>query len=357
MSRSSTILKENADLKNELEGILGLIKENEIKHQGFKVVEYAFLMSRNLSDIEDKPLNYLKEIFSIDKVYLCINKDIFNFNDFDPDKNYKSIKFYSTNVFKCFFLKKKPYLGNNKIKLIREFDLFPEMGSFLISPIFENGKLVGSLNIYSKSKDRFSDSSLSNVSFDFIKELSFKAGISLRKIYDAEFIRMKSKIDELTGCYNKNGLYENLEIFLNKNKRYSHPFFFVMFDLDNFKLVNDTLGHLAGDEFLRRIGKGIKERFRKSDIIGRFGGDEFFMLIPKKSADEPNMIFNKLNDLLEELSNEFGLKKCITASGGCIDINSGVETPSMLDLIKLADDLLYKSKNRSKGSLNTYTFK
>lgn len=351
MSRLNTILKENSDLKNELEGIIGLIKENEIKHQGFKIVEYAFLMSRKLSDIEERPLNYLKEIFSIDKVYLCINKDIFNFRDFDTMEEYESIKFYDTNVFKCFFLKKKPYLGSNKINLISEFDLYPEVGSYLISPIFENDKLVGSLNIYSKSADRFSNNFPETVSFDFIKELSFKAGISLRKIYDSEFIRMKSKIDDLTGCYNKNGLYDNLEIFLNRHKRYAQPFFFIMFDIDNFKIVNDTLGHLVGDEFLRRVGKGLKEKFRKSDIIGRFGGDEFFMLIPKKGADEAKIIHSKVNDLLEDLSNEFDLEKIATASAGCVEIGTGAETIPLVDLIKLADDMLYKSKKESKGSI------
>jgi diguanylate cyclase (GGDEF)-like protein len=352
MSRLNTILKENSELKNELEGIIGLIRENEVKHQGFKIVEYAFLMSRKLSDIEERPLSYLKEIFSLDKIYLCINKDIFNFEDFDNTQEYQHIKFYNTNVFKYFFLKKRPYIGSNKVNLISEFDLYSEMGSYLISPIFENDKLVGSLNIYSKSIDRFSDDFSGTVSFDFIKELSFKAGISLRKIYDSEFIRMKSKIDDLTGCYNKNGLYENLEIFLNRHRRYAQPFFFIMFDLDNFKIVNDTLGHLVGDEFLRRVGKGLKEKFRKSDIIGRFGGDEFFMLIPKKGADEAKIIHSKVTDLLEDLSNEFDLEKLVTASAGCVEMGAEKEPIPLVDLIKLADDMLYKSKKESKGSIS-----
>lgn len=350
MSRLNTILKENSELKNELEGILGLIKENEIKHRGFKVVEYAFLMSRKLEDIEERPLSYLEDIFSLDKVFLCINKDVFNFESFGAEKDYSRIKFCDTSVFKYFFLKKKPYIGNNKVNLISEFDLYPEMGSYLISPIFENEKLVGSLNIYCKSPERFAE----GVSFDFIKELSFKAGIAIRKIYDSEFIRMKSKIDDLTGCFNKNGLYEHLEIFLNRHRRYEQPFYFIMFDLDNFKIVNDTLGHLVGDEFLRRVGKSLKERFRKSDVIGRFGGDEFYMLIPKKGADEIKTIHNKINSILEELSDDFDLKKVVTSSGGAVLLDKGDKTMDIVEIIKLADDMLYKSKREDKGSVNLF---
>jgi len=76
MSKVNEILKENQLLKRELDGILELITENEIKAQGLRVIEYAFLLSESLEDIDKKPLTYLEEIFEIDKAALFINTDI-----------------------------------------------------------------------------------------------------------------------------------------------------------------------------------------------------------------------------------------------------------------------------------------
>jgi diguanylate cyclase (GGDEF)-like protein len=110
----------------------------------------------------------------------------------------------------------------------------------------------------------------------------------------------------------------------------------------------------VGDEFLRRVGKSLKERFRKSDVIGRFGGDEFYMLIPKKGADEIKTIHNKINSILEELSDDFDLKKVVTSSGGAVLLDKGDKTMDIVEIIKLADDMLYKSKREDKGSVNLF---
>ena len=347
MGKLNTILKENFELKKELEGILGIIKENEVIQNGFKTVEYAFLLSKDLKEIEKKPLHYFEDIFYLDKVYLCINKDILNFENFD-DNRYEKIKFYDTKVFKCFFLKKKAYLGDNKVNLISEFNLFDEMGSYLISPIFENEHIIGSLNLYSRSKMRFTE----GLSYDFIKELSFKAGIAIRKIFDSEFIKMKAKIDDLTNCYNKNALYELLESFMSRNNRYNHSFYFIMFDLDNFKQVNDKYGHLVGDEFLKSVGSALKGIFRKSDVIGRFGGDEFFMIIPYEGAEDINVIHDRVNRLLMNVSNSFNIDPAVSSSAGGIKIDENRSNLNILDIIKIADENLYKSKLDGKGVVN-----
>lgn len=347
MGKVNTILKENAELKKELEGILGIIRENEVKQNGFKVVEYAFLLAKDLKEIEQKPLCYLEDIFSLDKVFLCINKDILNFENFYNNR-FDKVKFYDTKVFKCFFLKKKPYLGDNKINLISEFDLYEKMQSYLISPIIENGHIIGSLNLYSSSKVRF----IEGLSYDFIKELSFKAGIAIRKIFDSEFIKMRSKVDELTNCYNKNALYELLESFINRNNRYNHSFYFIMFDLDNFKQVNDRYGHLAGDEFLKSVGEALKKNFRKSDVVGRFGGDEFFMIISCIGEEDIEAICKRINRLLLDVSCKFNISPKVLASSGGVIVDERKKDLKMLEIIKIADENLYKSKHGGKGLIN-----
>ncbi|MDE7169546.1 MAG: GGDEF domain-containing protein, partial [Mucispirillum sp.] len=77
MSKLNTLLKENYDLKNELESMVLRVKENEVKHQGFKTVQYSMLLSDNLNEISDKPMRYIEEIFDIDKTALFIRRGAF----------------------------------------------------------------------------------------------------------------------------------------------------------------------------------------------------------------------------------------------------------------------------------------
>ena len=342
MGRVNTILKENAELKKEIEDILSLLKENEIKEKGFKLVEYSFLLSKHLKEVDKVPLGYLKDIFSLDKVCICLNRDIFGFEDFD-NTEYNSIYFYDTKVFKCFFLKKKPYIGDSKVNIISEFDLFEDMQSYLISPIIEDDKIVGSLNIYSKSKNRFSD----NSAFDFIKELCFKIAISIRKIYDSELIKMKSKMDDLANCYNKTAMYDFLEIFLNRAVRYGEDFYFTMLDFDNFKNINDSRGHLDGDLFLKKFAKKVKEVFRKSDILGRFGGNEFYMIFPDRGQNDMELVHKKIRQILEKLSVEFNIEDFITVSAGCVKVSKEKRFENIFKIINHADNLLCKTKKNT----------
>lgn len=346
MRTVNTILKENAELKGEIEDIISLLKENEIKEKGFKIVEYSFLLSKHLKGVEEIPLKYLEDIFSLDKVYLCLNRDIFDFEDFD-NTSYGSVLFYDTNVFKCFFLKKRPYIGDSRVNIISEFDLYDDMKSYLISPIIENDKIVGSLNIYSKNKNKFADIN----GFDFIKELCFKTAISIRKIYDSEFIKMKSKIDDLTNCYNKTAMYEFLEIFLNRALRYGEDFHFMMLDFDSFKMINDSWGHLEGDRFLKRFGQKMKDVFRKSDIVGRFGGDEFYMIFPVYGQNDIDIVHKKIRQILETLSMEFNLEQLVTASAGCVKVSKEKSFENIFKIINDADNLLYKTKKNRKGTI------
>ncbi|MCD8492441.1 MAG: hypothetical protein LRY51_11375 [Geovibrio sp.] len=75
MGRLDTVIKENRDLKDELEKLITLVRENEAKHGGFRIVEYAFLLSNSLAEITEKPLSYLAEIFDIDRAVLFLNSD------------------------------------------------------------------------------------------------------------------------------------------------------------------------------------------------------------------------------------------------------------------------------------------
>ncbi|KAA0257716.1 sensor domain-containing diguanylate cyclase [Deferribacter autotrophicus] len=341
------ILKENHDLKKELEGILELIKENEVKQKGFKVVEYAFLLSESIDEIAKKPLKYLEEIFEIDKAALFIDREAFPFER-ESDIIDEKVYFVEGKIFKYFFLEKKVYAGVGRVNFISEYDVCKEMNSYLISPIIENGKIIGSLNLYSANPKRF----IERRGTDFIKDLSFKIAVSLRKLFDAERLSKQMLIDFLTGSYNKLALYDFLERFVNMYERYGKSFAFGIFDIDNFKEINDTKGHLAGDDFLKSFAKILRETFRKADIVGRFGGDEFYLILPEANNLMTQGVAKKIKDIVARLRVELALPETLDITGGIVLVPSEEISEIKPEyIIKVADEKLYKGKNTGNGKI------
>ncbi|MEC9491829.1 GGDEF domain-containing protein [Flexistipes sp.] len=346
MSKVNNILKENGELKRELEGILGLVKENEAKYEGFKVVEYAFLMSENLEDYSEKPLRYLEEIFSIDRVLLFVNNVVFEEEVFGEIDYLDNIIFTEDRTFRYFYLEKRPYCDSGKTNMINEFDLKgDDFGSYLFSPVIENNKIIGSLNLYSKDPSRFDGES----SFDFIRDLSFKISVSLRKIYDSQKLYRQSRVDITSNTYNTLAMYEFLNQALHRYMRYGCPFDFYLFEIDDLKKIVDKYGHRAGDKFIRDLGGLMNENFRKSDMIGRFGRDVFYLIMPHSDGSVHDDIVYKFKQIIKSVCKENGFDTdlgMITGHADAPAISSFAEDEKLRseDILNIVDELL--SKNR-----------
>jgi len=146
--------------------------------------------------------------------------------------------------------------------------------------------------------------------------------------------------DPLTKLYNRNYLEDYATKAYSRVKRHHNKLILIFIDLDNFKQVNDTFGHEAGDEVLKKVSDIFREIFRQYDIIVRYGGDEFIILIEDVKYDK-NSIKNLLDKMVERI--EENLKKFnISASYG-IAI-APIEAHSFKELIYLADEKMYKQK-------------
>ncbi|MBN2233288.1 MAG: diguanylate cyclase [Deltaproteobacteria bacterium] len=160
-------------------------------------------------------------------------------------------------------------------------------------------------------------------------------------------------IDELTGLFNRRALFNRIVEEHSRAERYQDTFSLLLFDIDDFKLINDTHGHLAGDAVLRKMANFLKGSLRTSDFLGRFGGEEFICVLPSTGLDKARMVGEKLRMLLtkkvfEDSRGEVKIK--VTVSIGVSQYHTG---DTLDEVIKRADDALYMAKNNGKNVVFT----
>ncbi len=160
-------------------------------------------------------------------------------------------------------------------------------------------------------------------------------------IYEKKLEKI-ANTDQLTGIYNRRYVLSFLEKLIEYSKRYNEPFSILIFDIDNFKKINDTYGHLKGDEVLKESAKIVNNALRKADIFGRWGGEEFLIILPK--TDNPLKIAEKIRKKIE--NTDFGIPQKITISiGGTVFKGKG----SLEEILQKADEALYEAKRKGKN--------
>ncbi len=172
-----------------------------------------------------------------------------------------------------------------------------------------------------------------------------------KKYYDALYSSVVSSmemaiIDPLTKCYNRFYLDTHLKQKIANVRKNDHGLLsLIIFDLDFFKKVNDKFGHLIGDELLKKVSHLVRENIRASDLLARFGGEEFIILLPDTSAEEAVMCAERISTLIAD--KDFGGYK-ITVSVGvtCLCRNDNVKT-----LLRRVDKNLYKAKNSGRNKV------
>lgn len=157
--------------------------------------------------------------------------------------------------------------------------------------------------------------------------------------------------DHLTSAMNSRYFYEIVQMEINRSQRNQHPFTVTYIDIDNFKTVNDQLGHIVGNQVLITLVNSIKNIIRKSDFIARLGGDEFAIFFPETDQEAAHIIFSKIqNDLMEVMRQNNWL---ITFSVGVLTCKVAPHTTD--EVIRMADELMYSAKfdgkNRVKCSI------
>jgi len=186
-------------------------------------------------------------------------------------------------------------------------------------------------------------------------ELRARVRAALRTKRLQDILEQQSFLDGLTGLWNRSYLDRRLESELNVARRYGRPLTLVLADVDHFKRVNDSLGHLFGDIVLQGIAEGLRAYARRSDIVARYGGEEFAILLTDTNLRSAMYVSERLRSSAE--SRHFEARSeivSVTASFGvaCSEEIGAVLTPE--ELIRAADVALYASKDAGRNCVHVY---
>lgn len=239
-------------------------------------------------------------------------------------------------------------------------DFFVSLFKILVNIEFLPSEARSIWNEISANKLKFSKSLGRNISFrvamlDYF--INYNKRVKNPKIIEIKLYEKALKsalIDTLTGVFNRRYYDEIVENELNRSKRHNQPLSLFLLDIDNFKIFNDRYGHIEGDQVLKTTGTLLKNFFRKEDIVCRYGGEEFVVIMPMTSTKGALGVTNRFRD--EFKTYNFGYIESVTFSGGiatypnnCID---------KFDLFIKADIAMYRAKASGKDKIiSIETFK
>jgi diguanylate cyclase (GGDEF)-like protein len=196
----------------------------------------------------------------------------------------------------------------------------------------------------------------------FVLSVVHFQAILRRRAFDASFdlarsvaqLRLLSTLDAVTGGFNRLYLQRILAHEISRAARFSHPLSALMFDLDNFKEINDTQGHTVGDEVLHVVNEAALLAVREVDIVARYGGDEFMVVLPETTRTDALEIAERVQQCVhEKLQGHFGpesMPGCVTLSIGVVTLQPD-ENSTPENVISLADERLYEAKRTGKDRI------
>jgi diguanylate cyclase (GGDEF)-like protein len=228
-------------------------------------------------------------------------------------------------------------------------------GSFISVPLKFGSETIGILNI----SDRTSGEEFTERDLNLINHFASYASIALKvsNFYNlVEQMKELSITDPLTGIFNRRFLRERFIEEIHRSERYGAIFSLAIFDIDDFKLFNDTEGHLAGDTILKELSRIARRCIRLNDILSRFGGEEFAILMPQTNKEEAFVVAERIRKSIKESSlHKWGKfpRPSITVSTGIASFPHNGR--SMDELIEHADIALYKAKSMGKDKTVIYT--
>ena len=242
-------------------------------------------------------------------------------------------------------------IGNNKTLLIsnalkndkwkKNPDVNLNMISYLGMPIkWPDKQNFGTICVLDNKENNYNDDFI-----ELLKLMKLAIETDLKIIINNAFLKKLSITDQLTKLFNRIEIIKMLNKEFERFKRYNIDFSLMLMDIDDFKTINDSYGHLIGDKVLKEFAETLQKNTRKPDIVGRWGGEEFIIICPETNSEKCIFLGNKLLKLVQK--EKYSKNLNITISIGITTTTSLIKNYN--DLIKLADNALYSAKRKGKN--------
>jgi two-component system, cell cycle response regulator len=209
-----------------------------------------------------------------------------------------------------------------------------------VFPLRADGETIGSIAAFTRS----SGGRLSEGDLDELDRLAFRAGPALENARAYAEARALADLDALTGLHNRRFFHELLAREVARAHRYRRRLAVIVFDLDDFKAINDRIGHLAGDAVLAEASERLMTVVRAADVACRVGGDEFAIVLPESSAGDAKLLADRIARAID--SRPIGAAGTLELSAGIAELQPG-DRPH--ELFERADDALYRAKELGKA--------
>src|SRR5437660_5580950 len=174
------------------------------------------------------------------------------------------------------------------------FRLFKESASRISIPLISFGQTLGVLTLHSSKVDAFRESELQS-----LESVADICANSIQNAHYVERVKQLAYLDGLTGIFNRRFFELRIMEEVERARRYGSTMAVIMTDIDHFKRLNDEFGHLLGDEVLRQISAVFRSQLRKLDVVCRYGGEEFVLLLPETSGEDALAVAEKVRRAIE----------------------------------------------------------
>ncbi|AFJ02469.1 diguanylate cyclase (GGDEF) domain-containing protein [Methylophaga frappieri] len=350
--------KDATTLQDRLDALLRIAKSNERKQTHFQQYELSLLNCSSLQALLQLILEEHVQRFQLTSVTLLL---------FDPEYTFRRLieglvlpsVWQSTLIFtetqatldQYFNLQRTPRLCSfSADQHSRLFPDHPNLGSVALLPLIRQRKLIGSLNLGSRNASRFQP----DIGSQFLQHMAAVVAACLENTRLHEEIKLVGLRDPLTGINNRRFFDQRIDEEVSRAKRQHSPLSCLFVDLDHFKRINDQYGHAAGDAVLKQVASLLNQLLRSTDVLARFGGEEFVILLTDTPANAAADIAQRMRIHLSQQFFAVNANKQIqiTLSIGLATMNHSNQIHTSHQLLQAADQAVYAAKISGRNRIH-----
>ena len=360
MQPEPSTAEENRELRQRVSILHHKAERNEQLLKAFFAAELELLSCTTLAELLDYLLNHFRQNFNLSAVTLMLldPEDMVQelldgsarFNDFPGLQLIRH-----PQPLRSLYPDKQLFCGEASAKIRRScFPLPADVQSCALLPLIREDFLIGSLCLGSSDPERYSHL----LRYDYVSHLASVVAVCIENAISRESLQRLSSMDPLTRALNRRAFSQQLLREIKRCNRTGDPMACILLDIDHFKPVNDTHGHLSGDKILRDVSQLLKDTLRETDSIARYGGEEFAILLPGCGEAEAIQVADNLRETISQtlfsghqqqslrITASLGITLCEQQHTQQADVSALTES-----LIQAADQALYFSKHNGRNQV------